>query len=188
MTKDEQRRQAQQLRQEGYSFGQIARTLGVASSTVKSWCYRTAEPPSQKEQTAPRTCARSAVGLCRLPGTECGGFARMPAVPDTGVRTATKSTGAVPSRAYARSAESHSATMPVGTGSTAATPAISPPGITGVRWMDKQQFRREALYQATLCAVERMRTNGIITDGEYEQCRKMLLEKYDPPVGKIVSN
>ena len=54
MTKDEQRRQAQQLRQEGYSFGQIARTLGVASSTVKSWCYRTAEPPSQKEQTAPR--------------------------------------------------------------------------------------------------------------------------------------
>ena len=112
----------------------------------------------------------------------------MPAVPDTGVRTATKSTGAVPSRAYARSAESHSATMPVGTGSTAATPAISPPGITGVRWMDKQQFRREALYQATLCAVERMRTNGIITDGEYEQCRKMLLEKYDPPVGKIVSN
>ena len=33
-----------------------------------------------------------------------------------------------------------------------------------------------------------MRTNGIITDGEYEQCRKMLLEKYDPPVGKIVSN
>ena len=54
--------------------------------------------------------------------------------------------------------------------------------------MDKQQFRRETLYQATLCAVERMRTNGIITDGEYEQCRKMLLEKYDPPVGKIVSN
>lgn len=54
--------------------------------------------------------------------------------------------------------------------------------------MDKQQFRREALYQATLCAVERMRTNGIITDGEYEQCRKMLLEKYDPPVGKTVSN
>ena len=54
MTKDEQRRQAQQLRQEGYSFGHIARTLGVASSTVKSWCYRTAEPPSQKEQTAPR--------------------------------------------------------------------------------------------------------------------------------------
>lgn len=41
---------------------------------------------------------------------------------------------------------------------------------------------------STLCAVERMRTNGIITDGEYEQCRKMLLEKYDPPVGKIVSN
>lgn len=78
--------------------------------------------------------------------------------------------------------------MPSGTGSTAATPAISPPGITGVRWMNKQQFRREALYQATLCAVERMRNDGIITDAEYEQCRRMLLVKYDPPVGKIVSN
>lgn len=67
-------------------------------------------------------------------------------------------------------------------------PATSPPGITGVRWMNRQQFRREALYQATLCAVERMRTDGIITDVEYEKCRKMLLDKYDPPVGKIVSN
>lgn len=54
--------------------------------------------------------------------------------------------------------------------------------------MNKPQFRRETLYQVTMCAVEHMRSNGIITDDEYEKCRKMMLEKYDPPVGKIVSN
>ena len=54
--------------------------------------------------------------------------------------------------------------------------------------MNKQQFQRETLYQATMSAVERLHKNGIITDAEYEKCRKMMLEKYDPPVGKIVSN
>lgn len=50
--KDENRRRAQLLRQEGYSFGQIAKKLGVSSSTVKSWCYRTAEETAPKAPSA----------------------------------------------------------------------------------------------------------------------------------------
>ena len=46
----------------------------------------------------------------------------------------------------------------------------------------------QTLYQATMYAVERLHRNGIITDAEYEICRIMMLEKYDPPIGKIVSN
>jgi hypothetical protein len=54
--------------------------------------------------------------------------------------------------------------------------------------MTKDQFRRETLYRASMSSVEQLRMSGIITDDEYEKCREMLLEKYDPPVGKIVSN
>lgn len=41
--KQEIRKKAHQLRQAGYSFGQIAQELNIPRSTVKSWCYRTAE-------------------------------------------------------------------------------------------------------------------------------------------------
>ena len=41
--KEKNRRRAQQFRREGWSFGQIAKELGVSTSTVKSWCYRTAK-------------------------------------------------------------------------------------------------------------------------------------------------
>ena len=78
--------------------------------------------------------------------------------------------------------------MPGGTESIAVMPVILRHGIMGVCWMNKHQFQRETLYQATMSAVERLHKNGIITDAEYEKCRKMMLEKYDPPVGKIVSN
>ena len=78
--------------------------------------------------------------------------------------------------------------MPSGTESIAVIPAILRRGIMEAVWMNKQQFRRETLYQATMFAVVRMHRSGIITDVEYEKCRKIMLEKYDPPVGKIVSN
>ena len=78
--------------------------------------------------------------------------------------------------------------MPSGTESIAVMPAILRRGIMEVVWMNKQQFQRETLYQATMYAVERLHRNGIITDAEYEICRIMMLEKYDPPIGKIVSN
>ena len=47
MTKEKEKncKRAQQLRQEGCSFGQIAKELGVSISTVKSWCYRTSKEP-----------------------------------------------------------------------------------------------------------------------------------------------
>ena len=54
--------------------------------------------------------------------------------------------------------------------------------------MTKDQLQREINYQATMCCVAQMRSTGIITDTEYEKCREMMLRKYDPPFGKIVSN
>ena len=54
--------------------------------------------------------------------------------------------------------------------------------------MTKEQFQRESAFQATMCSVAQMRNAGIITDAEYEKCREMMLEKYNPPFGKIVSN
>ncbi len=72
--------------------------------------------------------------------------------------------------------------------SIAATPAILPPDIMEGRSMTKEQFRREALYRATMSAVEQLHGASVITDAEYEKCREMMLEKYNPPVGKIVLN
>ena len=60
--REESWKQAQQLRQEGYSFGQIAKELGVSSSTVKSWCYRTSKEP---------LCIAPAVSQDKCP--QCGG-------------------------------------------------------------------------------------------------------------------
>ena len=43
--KEKNRRRAQQFRREGWRFGQIAKELGVSTSTVKSWCYRAVKEP-----------------------------------------------------------------------------------------------------------------------------------------------
>ena len=54
--------------------------------------------------------------------------------------------------------------------------------------MTTEQLNREMYFQATMACVRRMRKTGLLTDAEYEKCREMMLEKYNPPVSKIVSN
>ena len=54
--------------------------------------------------------------------------------------------------------------------------------------MTTEQLRRETLFQATMACAGRMRNLGLLTDAEYEKFREMMLEKYNPPLGKIVLN
>ena len=51
--KEDCRKQAQALRQAGYSFGQIAKELNMPRSTVKSWCYRDTADAPEYEHTPP---------------------------------------------------------------------------------------------------------------------------------------
>lgn len=54
--------------------------------------------------------------------------------------------------------------------------------------MTTEQLKREMLFQASMACEGRMRRSGLLTDAEYEKCREMMLEKYNPPLGKILSN
>lgn len=115
-------------------------------------------------------------------------FAVMTVGQSTGLRTESGSIVIRLSKPLALFARKHSGTMRSGTENTAAMPAILLRDITEVRRMTKEQFKRETLYRATMRAVNQLRDTGIISEYEYEKCREMLLEKYNPPIGKIVSN
>lgn len=54
--------------------------------------------------------------------------------------------------------------------------------------MTAEQLKREMLFQASMACMGQVHRSGLLTDAEYEKCREMMLEKYNPPLGKIVSN
>ena len=54
--------------------------------------------------------------------------------------------------------------------------------------MDNQQFDRELKYQVSMSIVRQMLENGIISTEDFGKWRQRLIEKYDPPIGRIVSN
>ena len=54
--------------------------------------------------------------------------------------------------------------------------------------MDNQQFDRELKYQVSINIVRQMLEKGIISTESFEKWRQRLIEKYDPPIGRIVSN
>ena len=54
--------------------------------------------------------------------------------------------------------------------------------------MDNQQFDRELKYQVSMSIVRQMLENGIISTENFEKWRQRLIEKYDPPISRIVSN
>ena len=58
----------------------------------------------------------------------------------------------------------------------------------GVSCMDNQQFDRELKYQVSMSIVRQMLENGIISTENFEKWRLRLIKKYDPPIGRIVSN
>ena len=77
--------------------------------------------------------------------------------------------------------------MPVAVVSTAHIRAISLLA-TEVGSMDNQQFDRELKYQVSINIVRQMLEKGIISTESFEKWRQRLIEKYDPPIGRIVSN
>ena len=53
--------------------------------------------------------------------------------------------------------------------------------------MTKQQFRAERLYQISLSVAKTMLRKGVVSEEEYKQINTILLEKYRPILGTLLS-
>ena len=53
--------------------------------------------------------------------------------------------------------------------------------------MDSSRFRDELLFQTSMNMAKSMLENGTITEQEYMKIQRILLEKYDPPLGTLLS-
>lgn len=53
--------------------------------------------------------------------------------------------------------------------------------------MDKNEFKREKLYQATMLVAKKMLKNGIISTEEYQEIDVKMNEKYKPIFGTLLS-
>ena len=71
--------------------------------------------------------------------------------------------------------------------STARIRAISLPAME-VSGMDREQFDREMKYQVSLSIVQSMLEKGLISADDFSRWQQRLIERYDPPIGRIVSN
>ena len=70
---------------------------------------------------------------------------------------------------------------------TARIHAISLPAME-VSGMDREQFDREMKYQVSLSIVQSMLEKGLISTDDFSRWQQRLIERYDPPIGRIVSN
>ena len=69
--------------------------------------------------------------------------------------------------------------MAAGRESTALIRAIFRCG-SGVARMDKEQFRRELMYEATMSIYRQLLATGAITEDDYALLNEMMLKKYAP--------
>lgn len=53
--------------------------------------------------------------------------------------------------------------------------------------MRKEQYRADMLYQVSLSVAKSMRAKGFITADEYAEIDSMLLAKYQPYLGRLIS-
>lgn len=53
--------------------------------------------------------------------------------------------------------------------------------------MDKTAFNREAQYQLTMSYIKQLRKNGTITEDEYRKADMIMLKKYRPVLGTLLS-
>ena len=53
--------------------------------------------------------------------------------------------------------------------------------------MRKEQYRADMLYQVSLSVAKSMREQGLITADEYVEIDTMLLAKYQPYLGRLLS-
>ena len=77
--------------------------------------------------------------------------------------------------------------MLVGDVNTVHIRAISLPAME-VNSMDKGQFDRELRYQVSMSIVRNMLEKGLIRPDDVPRWQQRLIERYDPPIGRIVSN
>ncbi len=78
-------------------------------------------------------------------------------------------------------------TMQAVAGSIVRTRAISLPDM-GVNGVDSEQFDREMKYQVSMSIVRSMLEKGLISMEDASRWQQRLIERYDPPIGGIVSN
>ena len=79
--------------------------------------------------------------------------------------------------------------LPIGAsiGSIAPTPVMSQSGLKAVVSVRKEQYRADMLYHMSLSVAKTMREKGLITAGEYAEIDTMLLAKYQPYLGRLIS-
>ena len=79
--------------------------------------------------------------------------------------------------------------LPIGvsTGSIAPMPVMSRSGFKAVVSMRKDQYRADMLYHMSLSVAKTMREKGLITADEYAEIDTMLLAKYQPYLGRLIS-
>ena len=54
--------------------------------------------------------------------------------------------------------------------------------------VNRDDFRSEKLYQATMSMARKMLHDGLITEEEYRQIDTIFLEKYRPIIGTLLSD
>lgn len=72
-------------------------------------------------------------------------------------------------------------------GNTAPMSATSTIGLE-VSAVDKNDFRNEKLYQATMSMARKMLSKGLVSEEEYLQIDTIFLEKYRPVIGALLSD
>lgn len=60
--------------------------------------------------------------------------------------------------------------------------------VTEVSGMNREQFDREMKYQVSMSIVRSMLDKGLISADDFYRWQQRLVERYDPPIGRIVSN
>ncbi len=53
--------------------------------------------------------------------------------------------------------------------------------------MNDEDFEREKAYQTTMSLVRQLRNNGAVNDEEYKKIDTIMLEKYRPILGTLLS-
>ncbi len=65
--------------------------------------------------------------------------------------------------------------------------AISRTGSGKAAAMGNSEFERERAYQTTMSLVRQLKNNGTVTDEEYRKIDTIMLEKYRPILGTLLS-
>lgn len=121
-----------------------------------------------------------------FPNTNISSSAQINAARTGGTITQKLCTGERPQSTHtpARAAGSPSRPTAITTGNTALTSATSRIGLEVIAMTD-DQFKREALYQATMSMFQSMLRSRLITQEQYQVIDTKMKEKYRPIIGTL---